>query len=188
MAVLLDFSREGLKELNFALSDLVSQARKASAPSATKRFSLIPQKVDDSKYEIRRESISGEDVFRITGSKPERWVAQTDFGNSEAVGYLAERLQKLGVEDELLKAGAVGGSTVIIGSGNGVVFDWQPLIDSVAEIIEEFRGDTRADGTQRRTNEERRREYYEMMDQRAKGRLEREAVREASVFQEDDEQ
>ena len=180
-------SREGLKELNFALSQLVLEARQAHHPSATKRFSLIAQKQDDSQFQIKKESISGEDVFRITGSKPERWVAQTDFGNSEAVGYLAERLQKLGVEDELLKAGAIGGSTVIIGSGNGVVFDWQPLIDSVAEIIEEFRSDTRADGSQRRTNEERRREYYEMMDQRARGRAEREAVREASVFTESEE-
>lgn len=180
-------TREGLKELNFALSQLVIEARKAYKPSAIKRFSLIPQKQEDGHFSVRRESIGGEDVFRITGAKPERWVAQTDFGNSEAVGYLAERLQKLGVEDELLKAGAVGGSTVIIGSGNGVVFDWQPLIDSVAEIIEEFRSDTKSDGTQRRTNEERRREYYEMMDQRARGRAEREAVREASVFNEDSE-
>jgi GTP-binding protein len=85
-----------------------------------------------------------------------------------------------------LRAGAVGGSTVIIGEGNGVVFDWEPLIDSVAEMVEEFRTDTKSDGTQRRTNQERREKYYEMMDQRAAGREERQAVREASVFLEDE--
>jgi GTP-binding protein len=179
-------SREGLRELNFALSDLVLEARKASTPVSSKRFSLISSKKDDSAYLVRKESISGEDVYRIIGAKPERWVAQTDFGNADAVGYLGERLQKLGIEDELLRAGAVGGSTVIIGEGNGVVFDWEPLIDSVAEMVEEFRTDTKSDGTQRRTNQERREKYYEMMDQRAAGREERQAVREASVFLEDE--
>jgi GTP-binding protein len=179
-------SREGLRELNFALSDLVLEARKSSTPVSSKRFSLISSKKDDSAYLVRKESISGQDVYRIIGAKPERWVAQTDFGNADAVGYLGERLQKLGIEDELLRAGAVGGSTVIIGEGNGVVFDWEPLIDSVAEMVEEFRTDTKSDGTQRRTNQERREKYYEMMDQRAAGREERQAVREASVFLEDE--
>jgi GTP-binding protein len=81
-------SREGLKELNFALSELVLEARKASTPAASKRFSLISTKKDDSVYLVRKESISGEDVYRIIGAKPERWVAQTDFGNADAVGYL----------------------------------------------------------------------------------------------------
>lgn len=179
-------SREGLKELNFALSELVLEARKSLVPASSKRFSLLNTKKDDSHFIVRKESISGQDVFRILGSKPERWVAQTDFGNAEAVGYLGERLQKLGIEDELLRAGAIGGSTVIIGEGNGVVFDWEPLIDSVAEMVEEFRTDTKSDGTQRRTNQERREKYYEMMDQRARGRAEREAVREASVFLEEE--
>ncbi len=36
--------------------------------------------------------------------KPERWVRQTDFSNDEAVGFLADRLNRLGVEDKLLDA------------------------------------------------------------------------------------
>lgn len=179
-------SREGLKELNFALSELVASARAASIPTTSKRFSLISTKKEETSFLVRKESISASDVYRILGAKPERWVAQTDFSNSDAVGYLGERLQKLGVEDELLKAGAIGGSTVIIGEGNGVVFDWEPLIDSVAEMVEEFRTDSKADGTQRRTNPERREKYYEMMNERARGRAERQAVREASVFLEEE--
>ncbi len=42
----------------------------------------------------------------MTGEKPERWIRQTDFTNDEAVGYLADRLERLGVEQELAKAGA----------------------------------------------------------------------------------
>ena len=58
-----------------------------------------------------------------------------------------------------------------------MVFDWDPLVDSVAELVSD----------ERRTNQERRQEYYDMMDQRSRGRAEREAVREASVFVEDEE-
>jgi GTP-binding protein len=176
-------THEGLKELNFALSAVVLKEREGKVIGAQKRFSLIPTKAEDSSYLVRKESISGEDVFRIIGSKPERWVAQTHFGNTEAVGYLAERLRKIGIEDELVRKGAKRGSTVIIGEENGVVFDWDPLIDSVAELAD---GIGLGEDEKRRTNEQRRGEYYAMMDQRAKGREERAAVREASVFIEED--
>ena len=43
------------------------------------------------------------------GTRPERWIAQTDFVNDEAVGYLGDRLARLGVEDELFKRGAKPG-------------------------------------------------------------------------------
>ena len=40
----------------------------------------------------------------VRGAKPERWVRQTNFDNEEAVGYLADRLARLGVEEALAKA------------------------------------------------------------------------------------
>lgn len=173
---------EGLKDLNFALAKLVSEERKSQTPASQKRFSLLPQKAKESGFVIRVEEIGGQQVFRIIGSKPERWVAQTMFGNADAVSYLSERLQKLGVEDALYKHGARRGSTVIIGEGDGVVFDWDPLVSSVAEITDL----ESIDGKARRTNQQRRQEYYDMMDARARGRAEREAVRESSVFAEDE--
>ena len=178
----------GLKELNFALAQVVLEERKTHIAESSKRISLLPKKKDESSFEIRVEEIGDQQVFRITGSKPERWVAQTMFGNAEAVGFLSERLQKIGIEEALYKRGARRGSTVIIGSGNGVVFDWDPLISSVAELVEAPGGvEAAGSGSGRRTNEERRQQYYDMMDQRAKGREERQAVREASVFSEDSE-
>ena len=97
------------------------------------------------------------------------------FSNEEAVGYLGDRLAKLGVEEALLKAGAVAGSTVVIGEGDGVVFDWEPTIASAGELIAGPRGyDARLDTNDRRTNIERRREYKEMMDARAALRAEME--------------
>ncbi len=169
-------TNRGLRELNFALGQLVTEERKSQTEQIAKRISLLPPKKDDSKYEIRTESQGENIIYRIVGPKPERWVAQCDFSNQDAVGYLGERLQKIGIEDELYKKGAKRGSTVIIGEQNGVVFDWDPLVDSVAELVSD----------ERRTNQDRRQEYHEMMDQRSRGRAEREAVREASVFAEDE--
>ena len=75
----------------------------------------------------RRELGNGEVFFEVRGVKPERWVMQTNFDNDEAVGYLADRLAKLGVEDELRRKGAHPGDEVRIGRGARMVeFDWDP--------------------------------------------------------------
>jgi GTPase len=65
----------------------------------------------------------------IRGEKPRRWILQTDFANDEAVGYLADRLARLGVEEALAEAGALPGAEVLIGEDdNAVVFDWDPKL------------------------------------------------------------
>lgn len=178
---------EGLRELKWALGQLVRSERGAVATTVAKpkRISLLNRKTDGPEFEIKVEQQGESYTFRVTGSKPERWVAQTEFGNEEAVSYLSERLSKLGVEDALLRAGARRGSTVVIGADNGVVFDWDPLVSSAAELATTELGGL---GANRRTNEERRRDYHEMMDERARGRAEREAVREASLISELDEE
>jgi GTPase len=72
----------------------------------------------------------------VRGDKPQRWVRQTDFGNAEATGYLADRLNRLGVEKKLLELGAVEGDAVIIGDGpDAVVFDFRPEVQAGAEIL-----------------------------------------------------
>lgn len=167
-------SHEGTRELNFALAELVNSHREAKAKIPAKpRINLLHARKDDNKFIVRKEESSGEEFFRVLGTKPERWVAQTMFGNEEAVGYLGDRFAKLGLEDELLKAGAVSGSTVVIGPGDGIIFDWEPTISSAGELIAAPRGtDPRLDLNDRRTNTERRREYQQMMDARAKMREE----------------
>jgi GTP-binding protein len=71
--------------------------------------------------------------FLIRGEKPRRWVLQTDFGNDEAVGYLADRLARLGVEEALAAAGAEPGAEVLIGDyDDAVVFDWDPAAPMVS--------------------------------------------------------
>ena len=73
--------------------------------------------------------------FQVRGTKPERWVRQTDFRNDEAVGYLADRLARLGVEEQLFAAGAGAGAEVVIGGDDdGVIFDWEPTLLSLIHI------------------------------------------------------
>ena len=123
-------THEGLKDLTYAMLRLV-QADRAQRPVPEARVVILPQPVADDAFEVRKTG----DGFRVRGRRPERWVRQTDFGNEEAVRYLADRLRKLGVEDRLAELGAVEGSTVIIGpEDSAVVFDWMPSVEEDVEI------------------------------------------------------
>lgn len=128
-------SREGLRALTFEMARIVSAARAAAPSAEPTRLVLRPQPVDDDGFTVTRESTAEGHRFRVRGAKPERWVRQTDFTNDEAVGYLADRLARLGVEDELVKAGAVAGDEVVIGGEDAVVFDWEPYLTAGAERL-----------------------------------------------------
>jgi len=118
---------EGLRPLSFAMAALVAAdraARPAEQPAERVRVKVRVQAADEPGFEVVR---LGEDTFLIMGEKPRRWVQQTDFGNDEAVGYLADRLARLGVEEALAEAGAEPGAEVLIGDPDDpVVFDWDP--------------------------------------------------------------
>jgi GTP-binding protein len=179
-------SREGLKELNYALAQLVEEHRKeiaATVPTRQKVQLMHAKKRDEKDFTVTQEVWGNEIVYRVLGSKPERWVAQTMFGNEEAVGYLGDRLAKIGLEDELFRAGAIAGDTIVIGPGRGVIFDWEPTINAAAELISGPRGtDARIDQRDRRTTKERREQYEDMMDQRAALRDEFEKERRAGKW------
>ena len=74
---------------------------------------LSPKAVDDSGFTVEPDP-DEPGGFVVRGAKPERWVRQTQFDNDEAVGYLADRLARLGVEEELAKLGALPGASVTI--------------------------------------------------------------------------
>ena len=119
-------TREGLKELTYALAETVAQHRlDAPAPEAT-RTVLRPQAVDETGFRVEQDA---EGVFVVRGVRVERWIRQTNFDNEEALGYLADRLERLGVEAELAKRGAQPGDPVRIADR---VFDWQPSAGAYA--------------------------------------------------------
>ncbi|RKN28093.1 GTPase ObgE [Micromonospora musae] len=127
-------TREGLKELTFAMAQLVEENRAATPIIEPTRIVIRPTAVDDAGFTIEAES---DGSYTVRGSRPERWVRQTNFDNDEAVGYLADRLARLGVEEKLAKAGAQPGDLVRIGERE---FDWQPTLYAGAEFVPNVRG------------------------------------------------
>jgi GTP-binding protein len=166
-------SHEGLRPLTFALAEIVERARKeAPAPEPT-RIVLRPRAVDEAGFTVTRKSDHTGVFYEVRGSKPERWVRQTDFNNDEAVGFLADRLAKLGVEDKLFQAGAVAGDEVRIGDPNdAVVFDWEPTLLTGPELLGARGTDLRLDDHARPTRGEKRREHHDRMDAKAEARRE----------------
>jgi len=157
---------EGLRALTFAMADLVAQRRASMPAPEPRRVVLRPEPVrgGGAAFTVVREG----ELWRVRGDKPERWVRQTDFGNPEAVGYLADRLNRIGVEDKLLDLGARAGDGVAIGGapdGTGaVVFDFAPQVDVGAEILSRRGEDVRLEDPQRPAVSRRReadREYHE---------------------------
>ncbi|GID33262.1 GTPase ObgE [Paractinoplanes brasiliensis] len=113
-------TREGLKELVYALAETVAQHRLEQPVPEPSRVIVRPRAVDESGFTIEQDE---DGVYVVRGAKVERWIRQTNFDNDEAVGYLADRLERIGVEDALAKKGAQAGDPVRIGERE---FDWQP--------------------------------------------------------------
>ena len=182
-------AHRGLKELSFSLAKHVAQARaEIERDTEPTRTVLRPKAVDDSGFTIKKEGPADEPVFRVVGERPTRWVRQTDFANDEAVGYLADRLARLGVEEELFKAGAVPGSTVVIGpADNAVVFDWEPTLQAGAELLGARGTDLRLDeGPARPTRSEKREDFHARKDAQREAREELWTERDAGVWTDDE--
>lgn len=182
-------SHEGLKQLGFAMAEIVQAARQEilDTPAKVVPVVLRPRAVNETPFTIHREEKALQPLFRVRGEKPERWVKQCDFQNEEAIGYLADRLAKAGVETGLFKAGATPGDTVVIGGDDGIVFDWEPTMMGGAERLAGApRGtDLRLlDVGDRPTRSQKRQEQQDRRDAKAASRAELEAERKAGIWTE----
>ena len=158
-------SREGLRELSFAMADIVARSRAERPVAEPTRIVIRPTAVGRGPEFTVKETGEG---WRVRGEKPERWVRQTDFSNDEAVGFLADRLNRLGVEERLLALGAQEGDTVLMGDvENAVVFDFKPMMEAGAEILSRRGEDQRFEES--RPAAQRRRAIDEAFPSRAEG-------------------
>ncbi len=158
-------SGAGLRELTFAMAGIVEGARAAQPAVEASRIVLRPPGAGVTDGFSVTETAEG---WRVRGDKPERWVRQTDFSNDEAVGFLADRLNRLGIETRLVAMGAVEGDTVLIGHpDDAVVFDFKPGLDAGAENLARRGEDSRFDDT--RPAARRRRDIQENLGDRAEG-------------------
>jgi GTP-binding protein len=156
---------EGLRELTFAMAGIVDAARAVRPVAEAKRIVLRPPTAAGGEEFTVKHTGEG---WRVRGEKPERWVRQTDFSNDEAVGFLADRLNRLGVETRLVELGAEEGDAVLIGHpDNAVVFDFKPGIDAGVEMLGRRGEDQRFDES--RPAARRRRAIQEGMETRGEG-------------------
>jgi GTPase len=147
----------------FAMAEIVQAARAARPDEPRERIVIRPASADGSDDFTVTSTDLG---WRVRGTKPERWVRQTDFSNDEAVGFLADRLNRLGVESRLLALGAAEGDAVLIGDpDNAVVFDFKPAIDAGVEMLGRRGEDQRLEES--RPAARRRRAIDEEMPERA---------------------
>ncbi|MDO5744323.1 MAG: GTPase ObgE [Micrococcaceae bacterium] len=182
-------TREGLRELSFAMAELVTEARAKieAAPLPVPVEVLRPRASKRAGFVIRKEERNLEPLYRVIGEKPERWILQTDFRNDEAVGYLADRLAKLGVENQLYKLGAKPGDAVVIGSEtDAVVFDWEPTMAAGAELLGSRRGqDVRLEEYGARPSRDEKKALHEQRKgAKAAAREDLEAERKAGIWTE----
>ncbi|WBP92334.1 GTPase ObgE [Mycolicibacterium neoaurum] len=144
-------SRDGLRPLIFGLWEMVAAYRAAQPEVAPRRPVIRPVAIDETGFTVTPDGQGG---FVVRGTRPERWIAQTAFDNDEAVGYLGDRLARLGVEDELVKQGATPGCAVTIGD---VTFDWEPQTPAGIDTMMSGRGtDVRLEQTERVSADERK--------------------------------
>lgn len=156
-------SREGLRPLTFGLAEMVV-AYRAAQPEPVARRPVIRPIPTRGHTGFTVES-DGDDGFIVRGEQPERWINQTNFDNDEAVGYLGDRLARLGVEDELLRQGATPGCAVTIGA---MTFDWEPATAAGVDVPLSGRGtDVRVErsdrigAAERKVARKQRREHTE---------------------------
>ena len=117
----------GCASCRFAMAELVAAGPRGRAGLEPTRIVLRPQR--RRRRRLHRRRTDDGDRTSSSGQKPTRWVRQTDFSNDEAVGYLADRLARLGVEEALRRGRRPAPATrSSIGEGRATacVFDWEP--------------------------------------------------------------
>jgi GTP-binding protein len=130
-------SHAGLAAFGYALAEEVAAHQATLPPAEPTRLVIRPPVVGGPEFSVEPDPAQP-NRFTVHGAKPLRWIRQTDFDNDEAVGFLADRLAKLGVERELAELGAEPGAEVTIGD---VTFDWVPTgADLPAEFVSGARG------------------------------------------------
>ena len=107
---------KGVDSLIHAIADKVFELRSAAkeAQEGEVQYDQVWQhkrELRDRKYTVRKLS---DGIFRVEGVQIERMVVQTDWENDEALSFLQHRFNRLGLEKELLKAGAVNGDEIRI--------------------------------------------------------------------------
>jgi GTP-binding protein len=118
---------EGMDAFLLATGEMVYAMRSAApAPQAEHQVVYAYSPPEDEDLRIVRSESGG---WEVLGRHVLRMVIMTHMNNEEAVSHLQRRLRRAGVEDALVRAGAVEGDDVTIGP---VTFEFEPEGESAA--------------------------------------------------------
>ncbi|PRX39432.1 GTP-binding protein [Planifilum fimeticola] len=105
-------TREGVRELLFAVADLLDQQpEQPLEEESDSGYKVYRSREPEEPFVIRREN----EVFIVEGERVERLVAMTNFAYHDSVRRLARILREMGIEEALREKGAKEGDTVRIG-------------------------------------------------------------------------
>lgn len=110
-------TQKGVRELLFAVADLLDQVEKEQPHETAAPETLMAERKiyrsEESQpdFTIRREN----EQFIVEGERVERLVQKTNFQYHDSVMRFAHTIRKMGIEDALRKRGAKDGDTIIIG-------------------------------------------------------------------------
>lgn len=127
---------EGVDALKAAIAAKVHELREAARIEAENNVQY--DRVWEHKREMRDKRFHivklSDGIFRVVGPQVERIVVQTDWDNEEAIAFLQHRLKRIGVEQALVKAGAVDGDEIRI---VGRSFDFES-VHTAEDIFKEL--------------------------------------------------
>jgi GTP-binding protein len=101
-------AHQNLDALLGKLAQLVGEARRAEPDEEA----FVVLRPEEQGFSVKRDD---DGAWRVTGRSAERVVAVADLTNLEAIGYVQDRLRRMGVERALARAGAREGDVVRIG-------------------------------------------------------------------------
>ncbi len=123
-------SREGLRELSFALAKVVEEDRASRPPIEASRIVLRPTAVDDAGFTVV-EDPEEPGAFIVRGNRPERWVRQTPSTTTRRSATSATGWPVSAWSRHWSEAGANPGCPVTIGN---VTFDWEPSTPAGVDV------------------------------------------------------
>ena len=107
---------EGLQALVAALGRVTSRARAAEEAAAAVAAAAAPVVLRPADGRLETFTVAREEErFVVRGVRLERLFAKADLDNDDAVRYLQQVIERVGLNDALRRAGARPGDTVVVG-------------------------------------------------------------------------
>lgn len=103
-------SKQGVKELLYAVNDMVIAARQQAAEQAEQTDQDVPilRISDDKAWTVTKR----DGVWHVSGRKIEKFAARTDFESYHGVQRLRDIMRKMGIVHELERQGINPGDTI----------------------------------------------------------------------------